>query len=156
MIKKFLKFVRRHSKVIFIVYLVLLVLVLIFKFPSPLFHNLVDYFKNGTKLYTEQPHVKPFETISIYVSNAHAVNDWFFKNLACNILMFVPFGLLLPLFATKRRVWHILWAGVSAAGLIEVVQLITSFGIFDIDDIILNTVGVLIGFLIYKLLYRKL
>ena len=156
MIKKFLKFIRRHSKVIFIVYIVLLVLVLIFKFPSPLFDNLIDYFKNGKELYTEEPHVVPFETIKTYVANAQAVNDWFFKNLACNILMFIPFGLLLPLFAMKRRVWHIVFAGVSTAGLIEVVQLITKFGIFDVDDIILNTVGVVVGFLLYKLIFRKL
>ncbi|MBR2191231.1 MAG: VanZ family protein, partial [Eubacterium sp.] len=79
--------------------------------------------------------------------------DWFFKNLACNILMFMPFGFLPPLFMKRNKVWQILIYGIIASFLIEVLQVLLAVGTGDIDDIILNAFGTLIGFGIYKLIY---
>lgn len=145
------KFIKKYSKVIFVIYLLLLILVLVLKFPSPLFYQLVDHFKNGTEIYNEPPHLKPFEVITEYVSNVHSVNDWFFQNLACNILMFMPFGIIFPLLL-KRATWYkVIPAGIATSALIEIFQMVTKMGTFDVDDIILNMTGLVIGYGLYKL-----
>ena len=75
------------------------------------------------------------------------------RNLAANTLLFAPMGLFLPLLWSKLR--HLgkclrLWIGMILT--IELIQLLTLQGSFDIDDVILNTLGFLGGFLTHKLL----
>ena len=73
-----------------------------------------------------------------------------------NILMFVPFGFLLPLIH-KRFVtigWTLLAALVFTA-FIEIMQYLTSFGIFELDDLFNNVLGALIGFGLVKVLMVK-
>ena len=67
-----------------------------------------------------------------------------------NIVMFVPLGFLVPLIWNRTaKVPHVLLAGFSFSFLIEVSQLLSSRGT-DIDDLILNTLGAVIGFLLSK------
>lgn len=150
-----LKFIKKYSKVIFVVYILVLLLVLVLKFPQMnMFHGIVDGWKTGNKsrFVTESQYI-PFKTIIEYVKHVHSFDDWFFKNLACNILMFMPFGFLAPLFMKGNKVWQILIYGIMASFLIEVLQVLLAVGTGDIDDIILNSFGTLIGFGIYKLIY---
>ena len=151
--KTIFSFIKKYSAYIFIFYIFVLIFVLIFKFPSPIFYKLIDHWTHGGEIYWEKPHLVPFEVIKEYVKNAHSIDDWFFKNLACNIIMFMPFGFLLPLFAKKNKWWQILITGIIVSVIIEIVQGILGIGISDIDDVILNTSGLLIGFGIYKLIY---
>ena len=153
--KVILKFIKKYSRVIFIVYLLVLLLVLILKFPQMnMFQSIVDGWKTGNKsrFVTESQYI-PFKTIMEYVKNVHSFDDWFFKNLACNILMFMPFGFLAPLFMKRNKIWQILIYEIIASFLIEVLQVFLAVGTGDIDDIILNAFGILIGFGIYKLIY---
>lgn len=71
-----------------------------------------------------------------------------------NILLFLPFGILVPLIWAKmdHPVW-ILCSGFSFSLLIELSQLLNRRRT-DIDDLILNTFGALIGFAIYKFFAR--
>lgn len=150
-----LKFIKKYSRVIFIVYILVLLLVLALKFPQMnMFNSIVEGWKTGNKsrFVTESQYI-PFKTIIEYVRHVHSFDDWFFKNLACNILMFMPFGFLPPLFMKRNKVWQILIYGIIASFLIEVLQVLLAVGTGDIDDIILNAFGTLIGFGIYKLIY---
>ena len=76
-------------------------------------------------------------------------------NLAGNVLIFAPLGLLPPLL--WRRLRH-LWAavGLSAAVscLIELLQLFFGRSV-DVDDVILNTLGGLLGYLLFSLISKK-
>ena len=146
-------FIKKYSVWIFVLYMLVLVFVLIFKYPSPIFWKLIEHFKNGGEIYWEPPHLVPFEIITEYVKNVHSVNDWFFKNLACNIIMFMPCGFLAPLFFKKNKWWHILIFGVVISVILEVIQGLLGIGISDIDDVILNSFGTIVGFGIYKLIY---
>ena len=67
--------------------------------------------------------------------------------------MFIPFGFIIPLLwnISNRRVIII---GFCISLFIEISQLFLSRGT-DVDDLILNTLGVLFGLIIFKLLYRK-
>ncbi len=76
-------------------------------------------------------------------------------NFFGNIILFMPFGILLVLLSNKCQKLHVtLLVGAGLSLLIELLQL---FGVrsTDIDDVILNTIGTSLGFIIGKyILYR--
>lgn len=74
-------------------------------------------------------------------------------NLLGNIVAFIPFGALIRWVLNRRVRWYeaILYTFMFSLG-IEVIQLITRVGSFDVDDIILNTIGGYIGFIVYYIL----
>ena len=81
-----------------------------------------------------------------------AARDW--RNLILNILMFVPFGFLLPVGIRKMRVfWRTYLCGFIVTLGIEVIQLASGKGIFEWDDILNNTVGTMIGYGIFSIVY---
>ena len=74
-------------------------------------------------------------------------------NLAGNVLAFVPFGVFLPLLVKHARsLVKTLLLGFEFSLLVEIVQLFSKVGSFDVDDILLNTLGVLIGYVLFRLL----
>ena len=66
-------------------------------------------------------------------------------NIFGNILMFVPFGFLGIVFTKLNNFWILILDFI-----VESLQYFTRLGVFDIDDVILNTVGAAIGFWIYR------
>ena len=71
-------------------------------------------------------------------------------NLAGNVLAFVPFGLFLPLLVKRVRSFgKTVLFGFEFSLLVEILQLYSKVGSFDVDDIILNTLGGLLGYLIF-------
>lgn len=67
--------------------------------------------------------------------------------LVGNLTGFAPLGFLLPaLFKRPRKFPMFLITVLLAISVLELVQLMTMRGSFDIDDIILNTVGACLGF----------
>ena len=90
----------------------------------------------------------PFKTIRMYIDYAYMLNS--FENLVGNILVFVPFGFLLPYVWKKAgSFWVMLLNAVIFVLGIEVFQLFSAFGAFDVDDIILNCLGAVWGYLFY-------
>ena len=75
---------------------------------------------------------------------------------ALNMVMTMPLGVLLPLaFRKYRRFTPTLLAGLFTSLTIEVLQLFC-FRATDIDDLILNTLGTVLGFFLGKLLFSRL
>ena len=96
----------------------------------------------------------PFKTISTYVKalfNGNMNIDIPVKNLGGNFILFLPMGVYLP-FLTKKmnalKSYSIFM--ISLLFSVEIMQLITRRGSFDIDDFILNMLGAFIGFTIWK------
>ena len=76
-------------------------------------------------------------------------------NLAGNILFFIPFGLFLPLLAHRcRRMWHVTLLSFDFSLLVELIQLVSKVGSFDVDDLLLNTIGGALGYLCFILADR--
>lgn len=74
--------------------------------------------------------------------------------MVLNIVMFVPFGFFLPILFERYQKWfHTLTAGIIMSLLIEVMQLYT-FRASDIDDLLMNTLGTVVGFCVAKLFLR--
>lgn len=72
----------------------------------------------------------------------------FLYNVVGNILIFVPFGYFVSGYAKASRVSHILFISLITSLTVELVQLQIGRS-FDIDDILLNVCGSIIGFLLY-------
>jgi len=73
-----------------------------------------------------------------------------FLNVYGNILGFIPFGAILPVLHRALRHWYrILFLAAAFSACVELTQLLTGRGIFDIDDIILNTLGGAAGYIIF-------
>ena len=67
-----------------------------------------------------------------------------------NILLFIPYGLLSAwVFVSMRNLFSIALLGLVSSMGIEYLQMITERGFFQIDDILTNTVGTVLGFLVF-------
>lgn len=75
----------------------------------------------------------------------------FFHNVIGNMLMFIPFGFLISYFLKLEKPYSIIILSFITSFTIEVTQLLIG-RVFDIDDIILNVIGGLIGFLLFYIL----
>ncbi|MFJ8457522.1 VanZ family protein [Lysinibacillus xylanilyticus] len=99
----------------------------------------------------------PFETILRYINYSQYFNlDIIIINLLGNLLIFTPMGFLLPLLSKKyRKAWSIICVGFFSSLAVETVQFIFRVGSADIDDLILNTLGAWLGYLVYKSILIK-
>ncbi|MFT8872225.1 MAG: VanZ family protein [Sporolactobacillus sp.] len=71
------------------------------------------------------------------------------KNIAGNVVLFVPFGVLFPLVLVRQRIFLKAMAGAFALSfIIENAQYFFAARIFDIDDLLLNMSGAFIGCLL--------
>lgn len=84
--------------------------------------------------------------------NTFTLLNWQFVIL--NIIMFVPLGILLPLFHKRflSPIWTI-GTGLALTLLIEAFQLITKLGIFELDDIFNNLLGTILGYCLFMCIY---
>ena len=73
-------------------------------------------------------------------------------NIIGNTAMFIPSGIILPIIYKKLdSFWKVAAAGAMISLCIEILQLPFSGRASDVDDLILNTAGVMIGYGIYAL-----
>lgn len=72
-----------------------------------------------------------------------------FTNLAGNIIIFVPYGFFISMASRSRGFFKTLFFSMGLSLCVEVTQLFTRVGSFDVDDILLNTVGGVIGYMIF-------
>ena len=86
------------------------------------------------------------------LSGSVKITSWSsLEGIVLNILLFIPFGFLVPTIWRRRWTWwKIMLIGLVASFCIEAVQLITRLGFADIDDLMNNTIGAGIGYLLYE------
>ena len=77
------------------------------------------------------------------------------EGMVLNAIMFAPLGFLLPAYFERYRHWgRTLAAGFLTSMAVELIQLFT-FRATDVDDLIMNTLGTVVGFLLAKLVLRR-
>ena len=131
---------------LFIVYMVFLMYFLFFAEIMGRTYIDRDYHYNLT----------PFREIRRFIVYRRTLG-WFagLSNLLGNVLAFVPFGMILPMLTPKcRNFFHIVLLGFDFSLFVETIQLISKVGSFDVDDLILNTLGGALGYLVYRLIRR--
>lgn len=76
-------------------------------------------------------------------------------NILGNVLAFAPFGFIIPVISSdNRRVLNIGLLTLEFSLSIEITQLLLKVGSFDVDDIFLNTMGGILGFVFYTICLR--
>ncbi len=93
--------------------------------------------------------LEPFQTIKLYWNWNH--HYWSTINLVGNVVALIPFGYLLPASFPKIKFFKTIFIGIIFILLIEFSQLFTGLGEFDVDDILLNFFGVLIGYILFAI-----
>lgn len=97
----------------------------------------------------------PFRTIINYISDFQkysSLSSFSFVNLSGNIVLFIPLGIFLPTIWKKQRKFSKFVITVCITIIaVELIQLFTMLGSCDIDDLIFNVLGAVIGFGIWKL-----
>ena len=89
--------------------------------------------------------------LQTYAAHTRPENVEFYKDLIGNIVLFIPFPLLLFYVIGIKSYSRLLWMSICASLFIEITQFTFNIGVADIDDVILNTIGSLIGLLILYL-----
>ncbi len=110
---------------------------------------------DGTLPYLQQIrsqiNLQPLKTLRLFWNLLDHPRFWktAVVNLLGNVVMFLPLGALLPLaFPRLGRWWKVLPLGALLIAGVEIAQALTLRGSCDVDDLILNLLGVWLGYLV--------
>ncbi|HBA68633.1 MAG TPA: VanZ family protein [Lachnospiraceae bacterium] len=140
----------KRIKIVFFIYIVIVIKVIIFKYPWEDLKAIMDTWEKDVILEgLDTANFVLFKTIKMYINYSYMLNS--FENLVGNVVVFIPFGFLLPLIYKSARKFPVLLFNAFLFVLgIEVFQLFSAFGAFDVDDILLNCVGAVLGWAGYR------
>lgn len=134
------------AAVALLAYAVVLVRVIVFKAIPTLRIGHVRFRFGGT--HTGPPNFVPFRTIGPQL-HSHGNRLIAMVNLLGNILPFVPVGILAPM-VFRRMTWRsALVLSLSTGLFMELTEAVFRVGIFDVDDILLNALGVMLGYCLF-------
>lgn len=132
--------VRILGKVFFLLYMAFIVYFLLFSDlygrtgPASEYHYNLVLFKEIRRFWTYR------EQLGTYAV---------FTNLFGNVLIFVPFGFFLPMASRYRSFSAAVLYSFSLSLGVETFQLLTKVGSFDVDDLLLNTIGGAVGYIVF-------
>lgn len=142
------------SKIIFVSYMIILVWIIIFKcnllesldstyifFKGFTVKERFEFFLIPFLDYFEGPFVEQIEIT--------------FTDDVLNILIFIPFGLYLSYFIKQNKLRKVLLISFSLSLFFEMFQLFTIIGCYSTKDLITNVLGGLMGYFLYKLIYKE-
>lgn len=97
-----------------------------------------------------------FREIRRFIQYRHVVGTMaVLINVAGNVAVFIPLGFALPvLFERIHSFGQVVILSFSISLLAETMQLVLRVGCFDVDDLLLNTIGGCIGYVIYRIFCR--
>lgn len=95
----------------------------------------------------------PFKTIISFIKSSYKLNlEVVITNILGNIIAFIPMGFFLPIvFKKMNRFKIVVYIILFSTSSIEIFQYLLGVGTTDIDDIILNTLGGILGFILYRI-----
>ena len=138
--------IRRLGKILFLLYLLVLIYLMFF------FEAYDRTMENRRYLYN----LVPFREIRRFILYRETLGfTVVLENVIGNIVGFIPYGFILPLiYKSKRKWWIILLLTMEFSLFIELTQLVLRVGSCDIDDVILNTFGGVMGYGLFSLCNR--
>jgi glycopeptide antibiotics resistance protein len=104
-------------------------------------------FFRPTSQYYGTYNLVPFSTIEFFLTGKVNLLISFY-NLAANIVLFLPYGISTMLWKPTKKINYI-YLPIVFISMIEILQYLTQRGNLDIDDLILNVIGVFLGYLLY-------
>lgn len=103
------------------------------------------FFREDT--YEKRFMLRPFWSYSVLYNRLLA-------QIIMNILLFIPIGFFVGGTLKKKNILNALGIGFSLSFFIELTQLVSTRGVFSVDDIIHNVLGCAIGFLCFVACYK--
>lgn len=116
-----------------------------------------EWYGRTSQVYVEpQYNLIPFYEIRRFWVYREQIGIWnVFLNLVGNVIGFIPFGFFLPTMSkTLQRSDFVILGGMMMSIIVELMQLIGHVGSCDVDDVILNTLGAILGYLCFLICNR--
>ena len=90
-----------------------------------------------------------------YINNDSTQTFIKFKDGILNVIVFIPLGLYLSFFIKNNKFIKVIFYTFLISLLFEIIQLFSLLGSFQTEDLILNTFSGLLGYIIYKIIYKE-
>jgi glycopeptide antibiotics resistance protein len=129
--------VGRTSRVLFALYLLTLLWLILFKLSYDIPSVLAGY-------QTRSLNLVPFVSLG----------QTGLSETVSNVVTFIPFGLLAALNSKRTAPWRLLAAVLAFSVVVETLQYVLAIGTTDVTDVITNTLGGLVGLVLYRLVNR--
>lgn len=141
---------------LFLIYFLLLLSLTVFKGFGIEYYNQFDSYMYKSKGILGIINIIPFkDTIETLIGGQVPI-QMPLRNIFGNVLLFVPLGFIIPILFNKYdKLSKILTLGFVSSLSIECVQLFVGYNICDVDDLIFNTTGAVLGLLCYRI-FKKL
>ncbi|MFK0526223.1 VanZ family protein [Paenibacillus illinoisensis] len=140
-----------------IIYLYLLTKLILFKGGPVDFEvvrvQLMAFLHQPDLIHTRTVNLTPFQEISRDWNSLSLHRPGTAIHLVGNVMAFIPLGMFIPMLMGNKLLSG---ANVFLSSLLlslgyEVTQLLTGMGIFDVDDLMLNTLGGVIGYILFTM-----
>ena len=148
---------KKVCKIVFVIYILLVIKLIVFKYPWEHLMAITKSWEKGVILEgLATANFSLGKSIRMYIRYFDKFPFWNgFANLIGNVLVFIPYGFLLPkAYPGCGKWWRVLYCAIGWVMVIELFQLFSAFGAFDVDDILLNVSGAMIGYLFYAFCRR--
>lgn len=103
--------------------------------------------RGGMSFEFERLELTPFWTYKAVLAHTSGVSVW---DIVLNIVLFLPLGFLLKLLYPTMKIWKMALIAICCSVFIEANQYFFEKGIAQIDDIMHNTIGACLGWLLAK------
>ena len=141
------------SIILFCIYILLLIWIVLFK--CNIYLSITNgYFEFKTLTLKERfdYYLIPFID---YINNDSTQTFIKFKDGILNVFVFIPLGLYLSFFLKKNKFINVIIYSFLISLLFEIIQLFSLLGSFQTEDLILNLFSGLLGYIIYKIIYKE-
>jgi len=128
------------GKIFFVLYLAFLIWFLI----------ITDLYGRGDVPGAYRYNIVLFTEIRRFWEYRHSLGFFaMFTNIFGNVLIFIPFGFFMTMASQRHSFLRPLMLSFGLSLCIEVFQFFSQVGAFDVDDLFLNTIGGVLGYLIF-------
>lgn len=137
---------KRLCTILFVIYVAFLIVFVVLKFNGSferiiaLRHSIIE----NEQYAIRNVNLILFKSISPYLMNI--TEPYAFKNIVGNIVTFIPLGFFVSTIFFRTKFFKTILTCVAIILIIECGQFVLKIGFFDVDDIILNLLGCLLGF----------
>lgn len=127
------------GKILFVIYIFFLLYFLIFS----------EWYGRSGVMGEYHYNLVPFQEIKRFWNYRDQLGILSFTNLVGNVAVFIPFGFFEAVASRHRNFLRTTLDGFLLSLIIEIFQLVTKVGCFDVDDLLLNTSGAVLGYVIF-------
>ena len=134
------KRIRILGKILFVLYIIFIIYFLIFS----------DWYGRTGEMQEYHYNLVLFKEIKRFWEYRDQVGMFaMFTNLFGNVIIFMPCGFFMPMASKYRSLFSTVFYSFGLSLCVETFQLVPKVGSFDVDDLLLNTIGGLAGYILF-------